>query len=55
MPTDPLVNRLVADLKPVRRRSAATEAALLALAFVTLAVTSTLSRHGGPTFGLRRD
>ena len=32
MPTDRLVNRLVADLKPVRRRSAAGDAALLALA-----------------------
>jgi len=32
MPSDPFVDRLVADLKPVRRRSAAGDAALLALA-----------------------
>ena len=32
MSPDQLVNRLVADLKPVRRRNAATEAVLLALA-----------------------
>ena len=32
MPSDHLVNRLVDDLKPVRRRSAAGDAALLALA-----------------------
>lgn len=32
MPSDPFMNRLVADLKPVRRRSAAGDAALLALA-----------------------
>lgn len=32
MPSDPFVDRLVADLKPVRRRSAVGDAALLALA-----------------------